>query len=735
MSPRKLASIRRIGRICAWLALGVLAGWGALHWVPLPAALLAPLPPSLELTDRLGQPLRAVLADERRYSRDAANLPAHLLDATIAAEDQRFWHHPGFDLLATARAAWDFARQRRVVSGASTIAQQLIKISEPRPRTLRTKLCEAAQALRLTQLWPRERIVAEYLNRLDYGSLSIGCTAASATYFAKPPRDLSLAEAAFLAGLPQAPTRLDPRTRLPLAIKRQHYVLARMLDLGLITAEEHGRALAEPLRLAPAPRVFRAPHFVDLVLRDRPGLSGIVTTTLDLELNGFVERALREQLRAQAAHHVRDGAVVVLDNRTGDVLGLVGSGDWFAPGSGQVNGATAPRSAGSTLKPFTYLLAFERGTTPATLLADVPAQFATGSGIYRPQNYSRAFLGPVRARLALANSLNVPAVRLLADAGGASVLKNRLLELGMTTLARDASDYGLGLTIGNAEVRLLELANAYATLARLGEQLPTRFLATDLRPAATRVCDPTAAWLIADILADNSARALAFGLDSPLRFDFPVACKTGTSTSFRDNWALGYTPEFTVGVWVGNFDGSPMRDISGVTGAGPILHDVFEWVHARRGTSWYLQPADIVKKRIDPASGALSEGGTIEPFDARFLPPHDDSRDEQGRVLLDSQYREWLGASNTPAFAIRQDPAALRIVEPLPGATYYIDPDLPESSQWIPLQAIAPPGAIWASDTLECRANRAHLAPGRHRLTVETPAGLMRETWIAVKDL
>lgn len=725
----------------AIIALVATAGlaWLALHLVPLPQALREPIPPSLDLTDRHGHTLREVLADQRRHSRGIAlaDVPRSLIDATIAAEDKRFWRHPGIDPLATARAAGDFARHRRVVSGASTIAQQLVKISEPRPRTLWAKLCEAAKALRLTQAWPRERILSEYLNRLDYGSLSIGCASAARAYFNKPPSDLSLAEAAFLAGLPQSPSRLNPRAHFSAAEKRQRWVLGRMLDRRLITAGDHARALAEPLRVAPAHRDFKAPHFVDLVLASRPGLRGAVSTTLDLELSQFVENAVRDRLRVHAAHHVQNAAAVVIDNATGDLLALVGSEDWFAPGSGQVNGATAPRSAGSTLKPFTYLLAFERGATPATLIADVPAQFAIGSGIYRPQNYSRSFLGPVRARLALANSFNVPAVRVLAGLGGAPILQRRLAECGLTTLTRPASDYGVGLTIGNAEVRLLELTNAYAAPARLGEHRPWRLLASDPRPAGAQVCDPAAAWLIADILADNAARAHAFGLDSPLRFDFPVACKTGTSTSFRDNWAVGYTPEFTVGVWAGNFDGSPMRDVSGVTGAAPILHEIFQWLRERRGTTWYRQPEGIVEKRIDPLTGRLDPAGIVEKFAARHLPPpaQPGDRDPAGRVLLGAEYRDWLATADSASFALKEEPAPLHIVEPLPGATYFIDPDLPESSQWIPLRAIGPASAAWTSNTLKCLDSRARLAEGRHKFVLRSPDGSTAETWIVVKAL
>ena len=300
-----------------------------------------------------------------------------------------------------------------------------------------------------------------------------------------------------------------------------------------------------------------------------------IRTTLDLYLNRFVEQCLRQQIDCLHSRHVGNAAAVVLDNRSGGVWALVGSEDYSAARSGQVNGAWAPRSAGSTFKPFTYAIAFEQGATAASIVADVPTDFTTATGLFSPVNYDHRCHGPMRYRLALANSLNIAAVKVLASIGGPGALQERLQACGLTTLTRAPEHYGLGLTIGNAEARLLELANAYATLARLGEFRPYRLVeqlevgSAPGQSCARRVFDPGASFLIADILSDNDARTLAFGAESNLRFDFPVACKTGTSSDFRDNWAFGYTPEFTVGVWVGNFDGSPMARNLGSHRRGP----------------------------------------------------------------------------------------------------------------------------------------------------------------------
>ncbi len=755
LSDRKILRGVLIAAILVWVALAVVV-----RVVPLPRNLYAPPPLSLDLRDRNDLPLRQVLQGDKAQPERVAfhEIPEALVLATLAAEDKRFWQHRGIDWLASARAVWSWARNQRVTSGASTISQQLIKLTERRPRTLRTKIIENFQALRLEREWGKQRILTEYLNRLDYGNLCHGCASAAEFYFAKPLRDLTPAECAFLAGLPQSPTRLNPRQHLDRAVARQQWVLGRMLANGRITPAEFTRAKDEPLRFGSLHRTFRAPHFVDFLLqREQRGEmdlpAGRVVTTLDLALNQVAASALREHLAGLRAHNVRNGAVVVLDNRSGEVLALVGSDDYFSPFSGQVNGAWAPRSAGSAIKPFTYLLAFERGATPATVVADVPTEFATSTGGYRPANYDHRCNGPVRYREALANSLNIPAVKVLDSIGGPAVLQRRLQELGLTTLSKSADHYGLGLTIGNAEARLLELANAYACLARLGEFKPWSVLRESggsvMKPQ--RLADSNSAYLVADILSDNRARALCFGLTSPLRFEFPVACKTGTSTDFRDNWAFGFTPEFTVGVWVGNFDGSPMQHVSGVAGAGPILHELFVHLHERFGTSWYPAPAEIVSRTVHPLTGkrlARSRPDAVtEKFPASNLPAFEEAGDYDagGRVRLGVEYGEWFASGQNTLGdravidAGASEQRALRLASPLPGTTYFIDPDRPRSRQRIPLRALGT-GVQWQSETLRCYeeggSHFADMTEGRHRLVlVRTGTGERLETWIQVKAL
>jgi penicillin-binding protein 1C len=514
-----------------------------------------------------------------------------------------------------------------------------------------------------------------------------------------------------------------------------------MCENGWLTKAEYERALEEPPHLLPPRRQFRAPHFVDLVLRQVDG-GGRIRTTLDLDLNQFVERQLHDQLTQLRAFNATNGAAVVIDNASGGVLALVGSENYFAPGMGQFNGATARRSPGSTMKPFTYLLALEQGATPATIYPDVPTEFSTPTGNYRVENYQRHCSGPVTLRSALACSLNIPAVQALNSVGGPVSLFKRLKEFGLSTLDRYPMEYGLGLTIGNAEARLIEVANAYSALARLGEYRPWIVFPGDVPVGTHQVARSRECWLIADILSDNAARLPSFGAESPLRFDFPVACKTGTSTDYRDNWAMAYTPEFTVGVWVGNFDGSPMHGVSGVTGAAPLMHAIMEHLHARFGTSWYAQPPNIVSCAVHPLTGKRLSSPRpemrMEKFLAEQLPPMEtpDDYDAHGVVKLPAVYSEWLAsADNTLRRRAGSTIGTLQITAPKPGTVFVIDPDLPASRR-ARLTATGGSEVRWSCDTLSCDGTEVVLAEGKHKLiATDATTGATAETWIQVKSL
>lgn len=743
--------IRRFhpGSVVATLACVIVLAEVGLRLVPIPAALLRPPIQSVALLDRTGIPLREARVAER-FSHELAleEVPRRVIDAILAAEDKRFYSHHGIDWLATGRAVLTGIAGARIVSGASTITQQLVKISERRPRTFRAKITEGLTALRLEQEWPKEKILAAYLNRLDFGNLNLGLAAAADYYFGKPVSDLSDAEAAYLAGLPRNPRRLNPHVAPEAVRRRQVLVLDRMRANHRLDAARHDRAVAEPMALRPPQRRFRAPHFVEMILRQLPDTPAAeVRTTLDFRLNEQVETIVRDRIAQLREQKVRNAAAVVIENATGDVIALVGSENYFEPGTGQVNGAWAPRSAGSALKPFSYLLALERGATPATMVADVRTSFPAAGGFYRPENYNRRCYGPVRYRTALASSLNIPAVKTLLAAGGPAALHERLRECGLTTLDRAPEVYGLGLTLGNCEARLLEMTNAYASLARLGEFRPWRAL-SPASSIARRYSRPELVWQIADILSDNSARSLAFGLNSALRFDYPVACKTGTSTDFRDNWTIGFTPEFSVGVWAGNFDGSPMREVSGVTGAGPILHAIFDYLHANYGTSWYRVPPGIIERTIHPLTGKLLADGDPRGIREKFLAnqiPAQESRsdyDVAGNVRLNAEYAEWFQSAENSLrdrAVLANAGEQLLITSPLPGSIYLVDPDVP-STRRIPLKASGSAKIEWRSQSLTCRSENGNdfavAAEGEHSLVAVDPvSGRKAETRIRVRFL
>ncbi|MEZ5385765.1 MAG: penicillin-binding protein 1C [Prosthecobacter sp.] len=738
------------------LALVAVGWWGVPWLVPLPEALLKPATPSTRYLARDGTPLRHLLDENGNRSAPPvtfAEIPQPLLHALLAAEDKRFFSHSGIDLLAIARAARDNARSGHVVSGASTIHQQLIKNTTPRTgkRTLWTKLVEALQARHLAMSWSREEVFAAYANRISFGNLMTGAATAASGYFHKPLGDLTPAECALLAALPQSPARLNPFRNPESVLPRQRRILDQMHALGWLSEEQHRVALDQPIVLQRFSGGFEAPHAVEMLRGDSNAAT--IRTTLDATLQQQVETIIAQRLDALKGRHVSHGAVVVIKNATSAVLALAGSRDFFASDGGQLNGAWAPHSPGSAMKPFTYEMAFERGATPASIVADLPIEFTTASGTYRPENYSLRSYGPMTYRYALGNSLNISAVRVLDSIGGAETLLPRLRELGLTTLTEDAAHYGLGLTIGNASVRLIELANAYACLARLGRFKPWT-LRTDA-PAVEerRMLGENESWLIADILSDNQAREMSFGSYSVLRLPFKCAVKTGTSSTFRDNWTVGYTPEFTVGVWVGNFDNTPMQDVSGVTGAGPIFRDVMLHLHEKHPATWFERPAVITHARIDPRTGKRLTPQTPPArvsredwFIADHFPPvaQASDYDSRGRAILPREYAEWVQSSanwlgDLVTTAETDARPQLRITNPIPGTVVILDPDIRNNGSRLLLQATGATQPHWSSKTLELRPETPHtfaiLKPGRHEIEMRDEAsGLSAKTFVIVQE-
>lgn len=674
---RRPAIARVFAGILAACALGA---WWLLADLPGPDALVTRgSADSSKIYDRRGALLFEVLDPQagQRTRVHLAELPEHLLLAVIAVEDAGFRSNPGIDARGLARATLQMARERRIVSGGSTITQQLARLlllsrEERASRTLRRKLREMVLALRITAAYSKDDILEMYLSEVYLGQLAYGVEAAARTYFGKPARELDLAESALLAGLIQSPATTNPLVDIDAARARQAVVLGLMFKAGFIDAPASELALAEHLRFRPEGGPLTAPHFVSWVLSRleaergaealrRGGLQ--VLTTLDLQLQrraeAIVGRRMAEIQRREPGkpdHRASDAALVAIDPQTGQVLAMVGSADYEnAAIDGAVNVALALRQPGSAFKPITYAAAFDserRGHaatrppsvlgegaegrapaeaflpfTPATVLSDVPSSFQTQEHEpYRPQNYDRQWHGPITLRRALATSSNMVAVKVL-DAVGVDAALDTAAALGIRSLG-DRERYGLALTLGGGDVRLLELTAAYGALANGGYRVTPEPVLAVLDAAAWRsaaagdgaglvplrerrslsdapVIAPQVAFLITDILADDGARLPAFGEASVLALSRPAAAKTGTTTDFRDNWTVGYTPDLVTGVWLGNADNSPMEHISGITGAGPIWHDFMEEALRGRPVLDFSRPEGLRRVEVCASSGLL----------------------------------------------------------------------------------------------------------------------------------
>lgn len=651
--PRRRTRLRRwtvrtATAIAAVIASAAIALLALVRIYPLPDDLNAYVPaPSTRILDRNGRLLYEIVGPGgRRTVVPLAHIPIALQQATLAAEDNSFYRNPGVDPGAIVRSLLLDARLGRAAYGGSTLTQQLVRTillspAERNSRTLGRKLHEAALALQLNTRLSKDDILALYLNNVYYGSLSYGVEAAAENYFARPVSSLDLAQCALLAGIPRSPTLYNPLLAPRAALARRRTVLDLMRRNGSITAHQEAIADAEPLALAARTDGILAPHFVLYVaalLEARYGREALetgglqVTTTLDLGLQQEGEDAVRTQVaRLRRDHNVHDGALVALDPRTGQILAMVGSAD-YTDGSddGAVNVALALRQPGSAIKPFTYAAAFARGDyTPATILEDTSTAFTTREGLpFLPQNYDLQFHGPVSLRTALANSYNVPAVKVLNHVGIPAMLAVAHAA-GITTM-NDVRRYGLALTLGGGEVRLLDLTDAYGSLEDGGTHHdPVAILQVvdahgrvleRWEPArGRRAVSPQVAYLITNILSDNAARMPAFGEASPLALDRPAAVKTGTTSDFHDNWTVGYTPDLVAGVWVGNADNTAMRDVTGVSGAAPVWHQFME--RALRGLPArdFARPPGIVTETICPASGEPPDAACADRFSEIFL--------------------------------------------------------------------------------------------------------------------
>ncbi|HRY90980.1 MAG TPA: penicillin-binding protein 1C [Candidatus Gracilibacteria bacterium] len=610
------------------------------YFLPLPDALkgLADLP-TTKIFDRNGVLLYEVLRpDLGKVTPIKFNqIPKDFINATLAAEDINYYSHPGIDIWAIGRAIFFNVREQRVVSGASTITQQLVRNmmgtphnarGEPRERNLWDKVQEAMYAVRLNNLYNKDQILELYLNRIYYGNMAYGSQSAALDYFGQNLYDLDLAQLAFLAGLPQSPSYYNPFVNFDNAKKRQAYVLEQMAKYSFITTDQVKSAKAEPLRLRPNKYKMKAPHFVHYVMNQIEETYGeesllseglIITTTLDYNLEMQAEQIIKRQIDRLHKNNVNNGALLALDVKTGQILTWVGSADYFDQDiDGAVDMVTALRQPGSSIKPLTYLLAFEKGYTPATVIYDIPTQFNTESGTYAPKNYDLDYHGPVRARVALASSYNIPAVKTLEYIGVPRFI-SFLKTVGINTLTAQPDFYGLALTLGGGEVKVIDMANAFNTIANYGyfkqnsaileiKNSKNETLFKWAPPEQHFVLGKNGqahAYQIIDILKDPLARLPGFGEGSVLEISHEAAVKTGTTRNFRDNWTIGFTPQILTAVWVGNADASPMQNVSGVDGAAPIWADFMESALQFKPKLSFPVPKGMVNMEICAISGLL----------------------------------------------------------------------------------------------------------------------------------
>lgn len=572
-----------------------------------------------KIYDRNGTILYQIFANQNRTFVRLSEIPKTLQQATISIEDKDFYKNPGFEIQAIVRSAIANL-SGKPIQGGSTITQQLIKSELLTPQvSIGRKIKEIILAFWAEKIYTKNQILEMYLNEIPYGGSAWGIEAASQTYFGKHAKDLDLSESSFLAGLPNAPTDYSPYGENPdLWKKRQEEVLSKMQEQGYISKDEKESAEKKELTFLPRQNSIHAPHFVmyvkDLLIKkyglamvERGGL--IVRTTLDLKIQENAEKIVKDKVEQAGYLNLTNGASLITNPKNGDILAMIGSKDYDDPNGGNYNVTTALRQPGSSIKVITYTNALLKGFTAATSIQDAPITFASvdGGPSYSPVNYDGRFHGTLTLRQALANSINIPAVKLL-NAQGVPSMVDLAKKMGITTWG-DSDRYGLSITLGAAEVKMTEMATVYGTLANNGEKIELNPILeikdskgdtiekkqTDGR----KIIDPGVAFIISDILSDNNARAMEFGTNSPLTIENQtVSVKTGTSDNKRDNWTIGYTPSYVVAVWVGNNDNSPMDPTlaSGITGAAPIWHDIMVNLLTGKSSEKEPMPTNIITK-------------------------------------------------------------------------------------------------------------------------------------------
>ena len=703
------SSIRRsiALRISLYALTGVIAFGMFLAWKTI--AGLSPIPPALlseetgamraTVVARTGTPL-SVTYENRWNFNDYIPLhaiPGTLRDAFIESEDRRFFRHFGVDVPARLQAIIQNLRALRAVRGASTITEQVVRMLHPRPRTLWSRWLEGFEAVRLERRFSKHEILEFYLNQVPYAHQRRGVLQASRYYFGRDTGELNVREMLTLAVLVRAPSHFDLRKRNRRLNEGVRRLARRMAERGLIPEAEAqatsepagGWSPAEPSLPVEAGHFVRALRRFETIANDSPGAK--IVSTLDASLQDRVEKLLNSRLRDLQSMGVSDGAALVVDHRTDEILAWVnGRAQGTESPRAMIDAVLVPRQPGSTLKPFLYALALESGWTPATLIEDSPLNEPVRSGLHAFHNYSRRYYGPLRLRECLANSLNIPAVRTVRRISVPAFL-DQLHRLGFRSLGRTAEAYGEGLALGDGEVNLFELVRAYTVLARNGEFRPLRFTPDGPAQVGERFIREEAASLITDILSDPDARRLEFGDGGVMRHPFPTAVKTGTSTAYRDAWTVAYSDRYTAGVWMGNLDGTPTRGLTGAAGPALVLRGIFAELH-RYGpggplpSSPRLVEADIC--RVD----GLAAGPDCPRMKERFMEgtvptvactlnhrargkerTNPESFREEGKIGTDE--------ARTATEEERHEPRHVRLIQPTHGLRLALDPRIPPELQ------------------------------------------------------
>lgn len=706
---------RRVARYCAvgvplavvWLCAS-LAVSTQRSLQPFPATLTpaAFSGASVQVLDRRGEPLNATFTNGWNVHDlvPLHEIPPFLRTAFVTAEDKRFFEHGGPDWRARLSAVWTNVTSGRAVRGASTISEQVVRMLHPRPRTVWSRWVEGWEARELERRFTKNEILELYLNQVPYASNRRGVRQAASYYFARDLSTLSKKEMLALAVLVRAPTRFDLRRNAAASAGAVERLAEALVQNGTLQAAERIAVLAEPLSLD-APRLaVSAPHFIEHARAEWRAATGgdraTLVTTLDAGLQAKVQRILDERLAFLKSRRVANGAVLVVDHVANEVLAWVVAGGGAEDGPrSYIDAVTTPRQPGSALKPFLYALALERGWTAAHVIDDAPLAESTSGGLHSYQNYSRRFYGEVSLRDALGNSLNIPALKTLQHVGTEPYL-GTLASLGFAGLTNHPDFYGDGIALGSGAVTLLELVQAYAAIANGGVY---RAAATRLDAAggpARRVYSAEAASLVADILADADARALEFGRDSVLAFPVQTAVKTGTSSDFRDAWAVGFNYRYTVGAWMGNLDQTPTDGVTGSTGPALLLRSVFAELTRNADTQpLYLSPK-------------LTRAEVCVP-----MPLHDS---EQGCL----ERQEWfLTGTEAAAKSRASEPEPIRLRRPTPGLQLAYDPRLPASAQAFEfeLQGVAATDRVrWTVDGRDVETAGAryrwNVTRGEHRV-------------------